>query len=385
MKQLTCEMCGSTDLIKDGGVFVCQSCGTKYSIEEAKKMMVEGTVEIVGTVRIDNSSSYDKFIGLARDAFEDSRYEGAYDYCSKALDVNAENSEMILLQGLSLLGKEEFGKNIPVGCTNAVKTYLEKMSSFEWGAETAQEFATAMEYVKSVCNYKKSELDAKIAEIRVDLRPTRGAMDILADLGRPAFVASQNQAEDKKIELHNKQVQGKINAVQAKVNTIVRFQKEAIEQMSALSKTKSEEAAKKRFDEYWAAHVDEKNALECEKKILEEKISQNDASFAAQKNAYEKEINSIPEAKVFTELEEKAKKLAADKQALGIFKGKEKKSIQMQIDEIEVKKAQAGKVVSNKTNELQQKIHAAQKETQEKNAPLLTRTKEIESELTKER
>lgn len=37
MKQLTCEMCGSTDLIKQDGVFICQSCGTKYSIEEAKK------------------------------------------------------------------------------------------------------------------------------------------------------------------------------------------------------------------------------------------------------------------------------------------------------------------------------------------------------------
>ncbi len=385
MKQLTCEMCGSTDLIKQDGVFVCQSCGTKYSIEEAKKMMVEGTVEIVGTVRIDNSGSYDKFIGLAKDAFEDSRYESAYDYCSKALDVNAENPEMILLQGLSLLGKEEFGKNIPVGCTNAVETYLKKASSFEWGAETAQKFETAIQYVNSVCDYKISELDAKIAEIRVDLRPTRGVMDILADLGRPAFVASQNQAEDKKIELHNKQVQGKINAVQAKVNTIVGFQKETTEQLSALGKVKSEEASKKRFDEYWAAHVDEKSALECEKKNLDEQISQNNASFAAQRNAYEKEINSIPEAKDVTELEEKAKKLAADKQALGFFKGKEKKSIQMQIDEIEVKKAQVCKVVSKKTDEFQQKINAAQEETQEKNAPLLTRVKEIESELTKER
>lgn len=25
MKQLTCEMCGSTDLMKQDGVFVCQS------------------------------------------------------------------------------------------------------------------------------------------------------------------------------------------------------------------------------------------------------------------------------------------------------------------------------------------------------------------------
>ena len=51
MKQLTCEMCGGTDLIKDGGVFVCQTCGCKYSVEEAKKMMIEGTVEVQGTVQ----------------------------------------------------------------------------------------------------------------------------------------------------------------------------------------------------------------------------------------------------------------------------------------------------------------------------------------------
>ena len=83
MNRLICEICGSTDLIKQDGVFVCQACRCKYSIEEARKMMVEGTVEIVGTVKIDNSGHYDKFIGLARDAFEDSRYESSFDYSSK--------------------------------------------------------------------------------------------------------------------------------------------------------------------------------------------------------------------------------------------------------------------------------------------------------------
>lgn len=46
MKALTCEMCGSTNLIKEDGVFVCQSCGTKYSVEEARKMMGEGVVDV---------------------------------------------------------------------------------------------------------------------------------------------------------------------------------------------------------------------------------------------------------------------------------------------------------------------------------------------------
>ena len=41
MKKLVCEMCGSSDLLKQDGVFVCQGCGCKYSVEEARKMMVE--------------------------------------------------------------------------------------------------------------------------------------------------------------------------------------------------------------------------------------------------------------------------------------------------------------------------------------------------------
>lgn len=53
-------MCGGTDLIKQDGVFVCQYCGTKYSVEEARKMMIDGTVDVQGTVKIDNSAFVQK-------------------------------------------------------------------------------------------------------------------------------------------------------------------------------------------------------------------------------------------------------------------------------------------------------------------------------------
>ena len=62
MKQLTCEMCGSNELLKQDGVFVCQACGTKYSVEEAKKMMFEGTV------KVDNSEKIQNYFELARTA-----------------------------------------------------------------------------------------------------------------------------------------------------------------------------------------------------------------------------------------------------------------------------------------------------------------------------
>lgn len=71
MKQLTCEMCGSTDLMKQDGVFVCQSCGCKYSVEEAKRMMIEGTVDVSGsTVKVDNSAFVQKYLANARRALE---------------------------------------------------------------------------------------------------------------------------------------------------------------------------------------------------------------------------------------------------------------------------------------------------------------------------
>jgi DNA-directed RNA polymerase subunit RPC12/RpoP len=36
MKQIVCEACGSKDLVKQDGIFVCQHCNTKYLAEEEK-------------------------------------------------------------------------------------------------------------------------------------------------------------------------------------------------------------------------------------------------------------------------------------------------------------------------------------------------------------
>ena len=68
MKQLKCDMCGSTDILKQEGVFVCQSCGTKYSVEEARRMMIEGTVEVTGKVSVDKTVKLDNLKKAARRA-----------------------------------------------------------------------------------------------------------------------------------------------------------------------------------------------------------------------------------------------------------------------------------------------------------------------------
>lgn len=89
MKRLTCEMCGSTDLIKQDGVFVCQACGCKYSIEEARKMMVEGTVDVSGsTVKVDNTGLIDSYLQTAENALRAQNNEEAENYANKIIEID---------------------------------------------------------------------------------------------------------------------------------------------------------------------------------------------------------------------------------------------------------------------------------------------------------
>lgn len=99
MKQLTCEMCGSTELMKQDGVFVCQTCGTKYSVEEAKKMMVEGTVEVKGTVKVDDSSKIDNYYKMAESAYNAGNKQEAENYCNKIIEIDPENYKAWFLKG----------------------------------------------------------------------------------------------------------------------------------------------------------------------------------------------------------------------------------------------------------------------------------------------
>lgn len=47
MQAIKCELCGSNEFTKVDGLFQCNHCNTKYTLEEAKKLMVSGTVEVV--------------------------------------------------------------------------------------------------------------------------------------------------------------------------------------------------------------------------------------------------------------------------------------------------------------------------------------------------
>lgn len=116
MKSLMCELCGSNDIIKTEGLYVCQHCGTKYTVEEARKMMVEGTVSI------DRSSELDNLFELARRARKEKNTVNAQKYYEEILTINPSSWEAAFFstyyQSLNIKVAEiSLGANRITNCT----------------------------------------------------------------------------------------------------------------------------------------------------------------------------------------------------------------------------------------------------------------------------
>ena len=107
MKTLKCEMCSSNNLVKQDGVFVCQNCGTQYSVEEAKKMMIEGTVEVQGTVKVDNSSFVEKYLANARRALSKRDWDETEKYYNMVEQNGPNNMEALFFSAYARFRKEE--------------------------------------------------------------------------------------------------------------------------------------------------------------------------------------------------------------------------------------------------------------------------------------
>ncbi len=88
-RAIVCEMCNGRDIMKADGFYVCQNCGTKYSVEEARKLMVQ----VQGTVKVDKTAELNNAITLARRAQHDKNYVNAQKYYEQILLSNPDNWE----------------------------------------------------------------------------------------------------------------------------------------------------------------------------------------------------------------------------------------------------------------------------------------------------
>lgn len=89
MKSMVCEMCGSNDVMKQDGYYVCQHCGTRYTVEEARKLIVEGTV------KIDNTDFVKKYLDNAHRAMKKHDWAEAEKYYNLVESNEPDNWEAV--------------------------------------------------------------------------------------------------------------------------------------------------------------------------------------------------------------------------------------------------------------------------------------------------
>ena len=117
MQAIRCELCGSQDIVKEDGLFVCRNCKTKYSPDEARKL--------VGTVKIDNSETVENLFTLARRAFQTRNYADAERYYTMILPEAPDNVEACFFKEISkamAIGPADSRGEFPAAYLNGIRT-----------------------------------------------------------------------------------------------------------------------------------------------------------------------------------------------------------------------------------------------------------------------
>lgn len=111
MKKIVCDLCESTEFTKEGGFFICQGCGTKYSLEEAKSMMreVEGSSPVSTGAPVTavpmgnpNQQQIDNLLVLATSSKEAGNNEDCEKYCNQAIMLDATCYKAWFLKGKAI-------------------------------------------------------------------------------------------------------------------------------------------------------------------------------------------------------------------------------------------------------------------------------------------
>lgn len=380
MKQLTCEMCGSTDLMKQDGVFVCQSCGCKYSVEEARKMMVEGTVEVTGTVRVDDSAvkkeQINNYLEMAKTALDGEDIEGVVSYCDRILEIDRDNYEAWILKAKAAgWGSTLKDIKVPQALTAAKRAVnlapdfqKYEVASDVYYAIKAQVVGllviaqrmpgtSGCEYILKVMQQwqsvlvgipylSKNLMENEIKDCQQLCENSKSAFAPSARLIYSTYFAyNHNVSFDKTFR----------DALADKIKLE--------ESREAEFKAKAEAEAEARKISYWNTHAAEKTAFETEKVALAERV-----------DTLTKELEVLPENSTVKQLESQIATLKKEKDSLGLFKGKEKKAMQEQIDSLNGRLTTANTAKNNAVAPIQAEIDNLNK-----------RIKEIETELTKDR
>ena len=110
MKKLVCEMCGGSAFVKEGGLFVCKTCGMSYSPEDAKSIMVDvpdgetaspASDAGISTVRVDRTEELNNRIRNVKVEYDNSNLDDVKRLCQDILNIDPDYYEAIVYKALA--------------------------------------------------------------------------------------------------------------------------------------------------------------------------------------------------------------------------------------------------------------------------------------------
>lgn len=146
MSAMICEMCGFSNLLKQGGLYVCQNCGAKYSIEEAKRL--------IGTARSGSTQDVEKLLLLARRARNDNDDAYAEKYYAMLLEKQPNNWEAAFFH-VYFRAVQQVVMNIPyaaysvAGCLDST---VRLITGFTPNVEKESAKETLISYCVTICD-----------------------------------------------------------------------------------------------------------------------------------------------------------------------------------------------------------------------------------------
>ena len=156
MNKIVCELCGSNDVVKQDGFYICQHCGTKYTIEEAKKL--------IGTVKIDKQEENENLLILARRARNQGNVENAEKYYGLLQQNDPNNWEasffQIYYQGMNsnLLNLSTAIQNLATGAASTIEL-LSKSDDINKSANVATIVSYVADFAFSAVGISKNHYD----------------------------------------------------------------------------------------------------------------------------------------------------------------------------------------------------------------------------------
>lgn len=410
---IICELCDSSNVAKIDGMFVCQDCGCKYTVEEAKALLNRQR-EAPSQAAGQSDRRLGSLVSNCVQAYKDGRYAKVTELADQIMDIEPQNAVAIIYHGLSIF--QLYNKN-PDDIKQAESLIKRGLEIIKDRDDSDELFYICMADLTDVyCKMSNEYLEAYNANIESWKEYTRQAAKIQLQLGTDLLLLGTNDVRVMRMNNEIESLQQKAsvyeeaykNAQSMALNLAVTYDQiiivyekvlrskkyfdikvyEKLEKIPASfwggSKENNEIILKhlnnitngaknigaeyrrtvlkaekeKKKEEYWTQHQEEKARLENEKaelKIREASLQgQIDEIDKANKPAldklYDEREKDVPSQVEYSKLQEEIRSLESRRMSLGIFKGKEKKEISEKIEELRTKQNEVYKEI-----EIQQK------------------------------